>query len=390
MTFPERDTIVQSNESEPIAVIGAGPAGLACAIALARAGRQVVVREWHRDVGTRFHGDFQGIENWSDERDVLSELAAAGIAATFDHHGFCEGTIYDPRGTGHRVSSSRPLFYLVRRGPEEASLDRALLRQAVEAGVDVRFGDRAGVVGGRTVLAIGPRIADAVAVGYVFDTDMCDGAWLAVDDRLAPRGYAYLLTHAGRGTVASCMFAGFKRQAQHVEHTVAFFRDHADLNMHNPQPFGGFANFRLTRTGMQGGHPVVGEQAGFQDVLAGFGIRYAIRSGLLAARSLIEGQDYTSLWRQSLLPTLKVGVVNRFVFNLLGQRAWEFALARLVRGDAGLVLRRHYRPSMASRLLFPLAQYQCGVLLRDRGCGRDDCQCVWCACRDKRATTALT
>src|SRR6516165_9946124 len=63
---------------EPVTVVGAGPAGLACAIALARAGRPVVVREWHNRVGGRVHGDFQGVENWSEARDVLDELGAAG------------------------------------------------------------------------------------------------------------------------------------------------------------------------------------------------------------------------------------------------------------------------------------------------------------------------
>src|SRR3546814_1060283 len=64
--------IAQRKAAEPVTVVGAGPAGLACAIALARAGRHVVVREWHRDVGARFHGDFQGLENRSEEH--TSEL----------------------------------------------------------------------------------------------------------------------------------------------------------------------------------------------------------------------------------------------------------------------------------------------------------------------------
>ena len=43
--------------SSPILVAGAGPAGLAAAIALARGGREVVVAEKNDDVGKRFIGD---------------------------------------------------------------------------------------------------------------------------------------------------------------------------------------------------------------------------------------------------------------------------------------------------------------------------------------------
>lgn len=379
----------QRREAEPVTVVGAGPAGLVCAIALARAGRAVIVRERHRDVGTRFHGDFQGLENWSDEQDVLDELAAAGIEATFEHHPVSQGTLYDPRGNTYPVQSQEPLFYLVRRGAEEGSLDRDLLRQAVAAGVDVRFGDRAGAAQGTTVLAIGPRIADAIAVGYLFETDMPDGSWLVLDNRLAPLGYAYLLVQGGRGTVASCMFTGFKRQAEYVERTVAAFRERLGLNMRNPRPFGGFANFRLPRTAMQGGHPVIGEQAGFQDALAGFGMRYAFRSGLIAARSIIEGVDYTRLWRRELLPLLRVGAVNRFIFNLVGEPGGRAAARMLAQGETRSVLRRFYRPSMVSRTLFPVARLCYRGAQRDRSCDHVDCQCVWCQCQAELEATTL-
>src|SRR3546814_19988828 len=106
---------------------------------------------------------------------------------------------------------------------------------------------------------------------------MPDGSWLILDNRLAPLGYAYLLIHGGRGTVASCLFTGFKRQAEYVERTVAAFRERVGLQMRNARSFGGFANFRLPRTAVQGGNPVIGKQAGFQAALAGFGMRYAFR-----------------------------------------------------------------------------------------------------------------
>jgi hypothetical protein len=253
----------QRDETEPVIVVGAGPAGLACAIALARGGWRVVVREWYCDVGARFHGDFQGIENWSDERDVLDELVVAGIEASFEHHVISQGTVFDSHGNQHRVQSGQPLFYLVRRGAEAGSPDNALLRQALAAGVEVRFEDRAGEVHGPAVLAIGPRLADAIAVGYVFETNMPDGCWLVLDNGLAPLGYAYLLVHGGRGTVASCMFTGFKRQAEHLDRTINFFRVRAGLEMRNPQRFGGFANFRLPQTAMTDSRRGVGLRAGY-------------------------------------------------------------------------------------------------------------------------------
>ncbi|MDX3966883.1 MAG: NAD(P)/FAD-dependent oxidoreductase [Bradyrhizobium sp.] len=370
-------------------MVGAGPAGLACAIALARAGRPVVVREWHGDVGARFHGDFQGLENWSDEQDVLDELAAAGIRDTFEHHPVSQGTIYDSGGNLYPVRSEQPLFYLVRRGAGEGCLDHGLLRQAVAVGVDVKFEERAGTAQGITVLAIGPRVADAIAVGYVFETDLPDGSWLILDNRLAPLGYAYLLIHSGRGTVASCLFTGFKRQAEYVDRTVAAFRERVGLEMRNPRPFGGFANFRLPQTAMQGGHPIIGEQAGFQDALAGFGMRYALRSGLLAARSILDGADYTSLWHRELRPLLRAGTVNRFLFNLVGEPGWRAAAKRLSQGDTRSVLRRFYRPSAVSRLLFPVARLRYRAPLRDRSCDHVECHCVWCECQAEIKAKAL-
>lgn len=385
-TLDDRMT-ARRQDGKSLTVVGAGPAGLACAIALARSGRRVVVREWHAAVGHRFHGDFQGLENWSSSHDVLEELQAGGIAPTFGHVAVSQGTLFDSRGEIYQVRSAHPLYYLVRRGAEPGTLDHALLDQAIAAGVVVRFADRAETVDGPAVLAGGPRIADAIAVGYVFDTDMPDGDWLALSNRLAPLGYAYLLVHGGRGTMASCMFTGFEKQNEHVERTVLFFRDHVGLVMRNRRPFGGFANFRLPRTANQGSHLVIGEQAGFQDPLAGFGMRYAVRSGLLAARSIIEGTDYTALWRRELLPLLRAGTVKRFVFNMLGEPGCRLALRKLSQGDAGMTLRAAYQPSLFNRVVFPLARLFYRSQLRDRSCDHIDCRCVWCACKAEVAAT---
>lgn len=365
---------------EPVTVVGAGPAGLACAIALARVGRKVVVREWRPQVGHRFHGDFQGLENWSDAQDVLEELREAGIGSNFLHHAVFRVTGFGPDGERHRIESPHAICYVVPRGPEAGTLDHSLLAQALALGAEVRFGDRVEAVDGPAVLAGGPRVADVIAVGYVFETDAADGDAFALGSRLAPLGYAYLLVHGGRGTVAACLFSGFKDETRYLERTVEFFRDKAGLVMQNPRPFGGYGSFRLPDTAVQGGHPVAGEHAGFQDALAGFGMRFALRSGLRAARSIIEKRDYTALWREKLLPLLRAGIVNRFVAATVGEAGWRILMKKLGRGDARARLRGLYSMSAVHGLLFPIARLRYLSGLRDRSCDHVDCGCVWCQC----------
>jgi flavin-dependent dehydrogenase len=149
---------------------------------------------------------------------------------------------------------------------------------------------------------------------------------------------------------------------------------------------GGYANFHLPRTAVRGGHLVVGEQAGFQDALAGFGMRYALRSGVLAARSIIEGLDYAELWRRELLRVLEAGIANRFIFNSIGNRGSRWVLEHWLQGvDARKALRRLCGASSWTRLLFPIARWRYRGPLRDKSCDHVACACVWCRCATEEA-----
>jgi len=363
-----------------VTVIGAGPAGLTAAIVLARGGRDVLVREWRNRVGYRFHGDFQGLDNWASQKDCLEELAEFGVTPEFEHTAVYHSTGFDAAGRAHEIRSEQPLYYLLRRGPMPGSLDRGLLAQAKSEGVKVRFNDRVHHVDGPSILATGPRRADVIATGYLFETDHADGSWFSLDQDLAPGGYAYLLVNKGRGTLAVCMYADFHLQALHVIRASAFFSEKLGLKMRKSRKFGGYGSWSVNTSPVQGDHPVVGEQSGALDALAGFGLRYAMGSGILAARCLLEGRDYAREWQHEILPRIKTGVANRLIFETVGAGAHGWALRGLASAGADPVqrLRRLYSAACPTRLAYPIAALQNRNRHIRACCEQPDCDCVRC------------
>ncbi len=367
------------NLNAAVEIAGAGPAGLAAAITLAQAGRQVVVHETQKEVGHRFGGDFQGLENWTTKKDVLKVLEAQGMVTDFTAMPCRNGTVFDSTGKPYEIKSDEPLFYLVERGPGPGTLDSALLRQAQSLGVAVHFNSRLRHMEGEGILAAGPRAADAIAVGYHFETDMDDGYWAICDNELAPQGYAYLLVMNGKGTVKSCMFSGFKQEKIFLQRTLAAFQRLVGLEMRNPQSHGGSGNFHIPCSAYRGPHPLVGEQAGFQDTLWGFGMRLAISSGVLAAKSLLNGENYDRLWQRKLKPQMETSVVNRVLYSLAGSYNYSWFLRQLVsKKNLRDSLRSQYQSSFAKRLLGPWAKQRYKSQRKDVTCNHIDCHCVWC------------
>ncbi len=122
--------------SVDVAIVGGGPAGAACALALARAGVDVVVFERAPMPREKICGDLLG-------SDAVTSIHRLGFGA-----GVLAGAwpidaaiLVGPRGdrygaleTSHPRATSAPAYMLAR-----AKLDRALLDVAREAGARVRF-----------------------------------------------------------------------------------------------------------------------------------------------------------------------------------------------------------------------------------------------------------
>jgi flavin-dependent dehydrogenase len=337
-----------------IRIAGAGPSGLAAAITLARAGRQTVVHERRAEAGARFHGDFQGIENYSTAGDAIEELAAAGIPLDCDVHPFRSAVICDATGREFRYGSSSPLFYMVRRGVAAGTLDQGLKAAALGLGVEIRFhSSLASETPGIGIRATGPRGSFAIVVGYLFATSLPDMVLGVLSDRLAPAGYAYLVVCDGRATLASTIFADQSAWQTYLDRTVAFYNERTAgaISLDGAAFFGGSGNVRLPRSARAnaGATLIAGEAAGFQDALWGFGLRSAMLSGHLAARALVAGRPaaYDSSWRARLGGQMRTSFVNRFFYARLGDRGYSLFLRRLgAAGDAREWLRGHYAPSI--------------------------------------------
>lgn len=161
---------------ERVQISGAGPAGLSAAINLAKAGFEVDVFEKNNEVGGRFSGDFQGLENWSEDNDSLERLKEMNVDINFHHHPFSKFTIYN----GNKkldFSCKKSAFYLVKRGSVTGSLDQGLKEQALNYGVHIHFnktipGSEADII----ATCPHPHGKFAAARGIVFKTDAEDMA----------------------------------------------------------------------------------------------------------------------------------------------------------------------------------------------------------------------
>lgn len=343
--------------SGPLTVIGAGVAGLAAAIVARKAGREVVVYERNREVGGRFHGDFQGLENWSSSTDVLEELAGLGIEPSFNAVPVRQQVCYGPDGKEYVIRSAHPFYYLVSRGPGPGTLDHSLKEQALAAGAEIRFGEIVRDPPGGSIVAWGPHHADAVAVGYLFETDLADGGFAVLDDRLSPGGYAYLLVHAGQATLATCLFQDFRNHAVYLHRAGEYFHQKLGFSMRNARRFSGVGNLYCAPPATSEQVFWAGEAAGLQDALWGFGIRFAILSGSHgAACSARDASPHRlhRMWRRTVGRQVRASVVNRYFFERLGKAGYGLLLRRLAQSPQPLrTLQRLYATSPFKRAVFP-------------------------------------
>jgi flavin-dependent dehydrogenase len=338
------------------------------------------VYERREDVGARFIGEYQVLENYSRRKDVLEELGEMGIESSFELRPVDWASLYDDRGVRRQVASSRPYGYFLRRGAEPGTLDRGLLAQAQDLGVEVHFNKRL-APDEADIVATGPGPADGIAKEIAFSTHSPDRIDVIFDPNLAPGGYAYFFAMNGWGTLGLALLKKYSQLESQFEKAVERFKSLAPFDIESPRPGYSYMNFFLHGSSERQGSLFAGEAGGFQDYMFGLGIRYALVSGYLAARSLVEGVDYDRLWSERFQGMMRASVASRLFYEALGRYGLRFFAWQASRRDFRDFLYSWARPAWWRLAVRPLAERLFG---RADHCAHK-ITCGWCRPREGRS-----
>ena len=359
--------VIREIMGDEVHVLGAGLSGLAAATVLARAGKEVHVHEIRKDSGARFDGDFQGIENWTSEVDFFDELSEWGFDSNeFKSDAFGIIDLIHPDDVITHPETDGVAFRVVERGTANHTIDQAFKRMALESGVNIHYGVRKAAED-CDIVAAGPKESSAVAFGEIFETNHRNIVAFQLNDKLAPGAYSYLIIIDGIGLICTCLWRKQRNSGRYLDETIAWYEQNYNLNRRPIKRVGGKGDFGLPTKYMHEGRFYVGEAGGLQDFMWGFGMRYAITSGVLSAKAILGEFDYEKEVRKRLVPLVRASAINRFLMNRVGDRGFKMVANQWMRdqrrkGDGLIFMRWLYKPGLLRRALWPIVKI--GMLRR--------------------------
>ena len=345
-----------------IDILGAGLSGLSAATILSREGYDVHVYEIRADSGARFDGDFQGIENWTSDTDFFDEMREWGFdPEEFKATPFNIIDLIHPDDVITQPSTDKPAFRVVERGTDSHCIDQGFKRMAQAAGATIHYETRKALEE-CDIIAAGPKESSAIAFGEIFHTDHPNHVSFQLNDKLAPGAYSYLIIIDGIGLICTCLWRQQKKSSRYLNETIAWYEEHYELNRRPIKRVGGKGDFSLPDRYIHEGRYYVGEAGGLQDFMWGFGMRYAITSGVLAAHSIMERCDYEKEIRGRLVPLVRASAINRFLMNRVSNRGFKMVATHWVRdekrhGDGLHFMKWVYQPGIFRRALWPVVKF---------------------------------
>ncbi|MBJ23401.1 MAG: hypothetical protein CMB64_01905 [Euryarchaeota archaeon] len=347
-----------ANESKPIVIMGAGLSGLAASIILAKGGKKVIVHDIRENSGARFDGDFQGLENWTNGIDFFDELREWGIDPdSFKSTEFHEMDLAHPDDEITKPWSPRVAFRVVERGSDEHTIDQGLKNLALKEGVEIRYKSRI-KPNQCDIIAAGPKQTSAVAYGEVFKTNFPNHVTFQLNDKLAPGAYSYLIVIDGIGLICTCLWRQQSNSDRFLNETINWYeKKYPELDRTPIKRVGGKGDFAIHSSYKSNNRYYVGEAGGLQDFMWGFGMKYAITSGVFAAKDILGEVDYELEIKTKLLPKIKTSVVNRFLMNRVGDKGFKSVSKYWMKhqkkhGDGLIFMEKVYKWGILRRVIF--------------------------------------
>lgn len=302
-----------------IKILGAGPAGLAAAITLAKANKEVEVYE----IGSRPKPNFQvavhSFRNYGREYNAVKKLEK--IVKLPPMKKIYKVFKFSPSLRMSEIISKKPIFYTFLRGNHKRSLENVLLNEAKKFGVRFHF-NKTVPEKEVDIIATGAKRIDGIAFGYhYYDLNIEDAIYLFYDNRYAPHGYAYILPYTkNSGDVVTTTFCSPSDYGKIREYFMKLIKENeiikdAIRGATKVCEVSGYGNFNIPFSASNHGKLYVGEAAEFQDASKGFGVKFAILSGYLAAKSIIANESYDVLWKKELLEDLVYYFKRRIIYQ---------------------------------------------------------------------------
>lgn len=341
---------------DTIRILGGGISGLTAAINLQKAGCDVEVHE-RKDYCGKDTNDFQFLENWIFHENVLDFLRKINIRTDFYIKPWYSLEILSPSLREYIGGSTEPFMYLVKRGQVKDSIDKSLETQALNNKIKILYNSHL-EPHEADIIATGPKKPDWVATGIKFRCKYPDKAVVLLNNDLSFQIYSYLIVSDNVGQIACVNPFGTKNIKARLSLTIKNFREKYNIEIKSiMERVIGTVNIHYLNKAKINNQYLIGEAAGFQDCLAGFGMTYAFKSGYYAAKSIIGNLDYDRLWKGDFLKQLRISSRNRALYERLYNERFEklinilnsknFMITRLIGSkDLQHILRNLYHNSL--------------------------------------------
>jgi flavin-dependent dehydrogenase len=317
-----------------ILIRGGGVSGLTAAIKLAIADFDVTIQEKRIDFkGTR-HTSV--LRNYSiSARDAMEELKKVGIKIIPEHK-ICNVIKVSPNYCS--MVNGKTIYYSFNRGNFTNSLEQQLILMAKRYGVKFEFGNKSNLKNA-DIVATGYKNPNIRGYGKVYYNVNIDKktVYLFYNNEIAPFGYLCVIPSINNNTtVLLVVFSSLINfnmirilfnKAIKKNKILNFLLKNAvkgntiiGSSSYQKNPYNNCKkNNKL----------YIGEAGGFQDASRGFGIRYAILSGVFAAESIIQDVDFPKIIKEYFKEEFDENYRRRMIFNSFENKDYDVMIKDL-------------------------------------------------------------